>query len=429
MNLINNLIGGEVIGYGGFGCVFRPAIKCSSNKKIMKNSISKILIRRKGKEEFEQAKVLENILYKIRNYRKYFILPTSICIPKKFRKQDLYKFERKCKAFKNKITKKNINKKKNFLVNVISQDGGYIIDEYIKHIRNINKFDEYNFKIMDLIKNAVIPMNNKNVYHFDLKSSNILFKKNQNFQIIDWGISYVNYNDDYQDIMNRPLQFNVPYTILLFYDSYQDAINTTANSNFGFISKDDALECAEFIITDYATKYSSGHLPFLRLISKQMLPDFSEIYLIKNFIALAIMEKDNYKQVDGKLIFNRKKYYQDIFKHNMDIFGVLSSYFNFYDTDFKKKIPRNLYQEIVNNLNIYFKPLIFDCSNKKMSTSQLLNQIKKINLGKYKTSYLSKKSSSLKKSASKSRSKSKSKSKRKYKSKYKNKSRKKSINN
>ena len=177
--------------------------------------------------------------------------------------------------------------------------------------------------------------------------------------------------------MNRPLQFNVPYTILLFYDSYQDAINTTANSNFGFISKDDALECAEFIITDYATKYSSGHLPFLRLISKQMLPDFSEIYLIKNFIALAIMEKDNYKQVDGKLIFNRKKYYQDVFKHNMDIFGVLSSYFNFYDNDFKK-IPRNLYQEIVNNLNIYFKPLIFDCSNKKVSTSHLLNQIKKL---------------------------------------------------
>ena len=33
MNLSNNLIGGEVIGYGGFGCVFRPAIKCSSNKK------------------------------------------------------------------------------------------------------------------------------------------------------------------------------------------------------------------------------------------------------------------------------------------------------------------------------------------------------------------------------------------------------------
>ena len=26
MNLSNNLIGGEVIGYGGFGCVFRPAI-------------------------------------------------------------------------------------------------------------------------------------------------------------------------------------------------------------------------------------------------------------------------------------------------------------------------------------------------------------------------------------------------------------------
>ena len=78
MNLINNLIGGEVIGYGGFGCVFKPAIKCSSNKKIMKNSISKILIRKKGKEEFEQAIILENILYKIRNYRKYFILRTSI---------------------------------------------------------------------------------------------------------------------------------------------------------------------------------------------------------------------------------------------------------------------------------------------------------------------------------------------------------------
>ena len=83
-------------------------------KKIMKNSISKILIRRKGKEEFEQAKVLESILYKIRNYRKYYILPTTICIPKNLEKQDLHKFERKCKSFKNKITRKNINKKEEF---------------------------------------------------------------------------------------------------------------------------------------------------------------------------------------------------------------------------------------------------------------------------------------------------------------------------
>jgi hypothetical protein len=410
-----NYIGGDIIGHGGYGCVFRPPISCSSGKK-KRNTISKIMLRRKGKEEFEQSKLIQGLLYNIKDYKKYFLLPSSICIPKKFRKQDIKNWDRKCKRIgsSKSITRKNINKKKNFLLNIISNDGGNTIEYFIKRINSRQKFNEFNNNLIELIKNAIIPMNEKGVYHFDLKSGNIVGKKNKNFQVIDWGISFIDHgleDDEPLKLMNRrPIQFNIPYTNLLFHDNYQKAINTTANSNFGDISKDDAIECAEYIIGDYISKHGPGHIYYLRPICKNMFPEYSEIYLIKNFIALAIMEKQFYKQVDGKLEFDKVKYYKEVFKPNIDIFGVVSSYYNFYDNEFKKKIPNYLYDDIVNNLHIYLKPLIFDFPKKKIDTNYLFNQLKKINIATYNYSSSSKRSS---KKSSSLRKKSKSVSKRK----------------
>ena len=48
--------GGKVIGSGGFGCIFRPQIKCNASEKIYGDNkydptgISKVMIKKYGKQ-------------------------------------------------------------------------------------------------------------------------------------------------------------------------------------------------------------------------------------------------------------------------------------------------------------------------------------------------------------------------------------------
>ena len=55
--------GGEAIAAGGFGCVFRPPLKCSSkksthNSSLKKNNmVSKLMIQKYGEEEFAKQMI------------------------------------------------------------------------------------------------------------------------------------------------------------------------------------------------------------------------------------------------------------------------------------------------------------------------------------------------------------------------------------
>ena len=48
--------GGNVIGSGGFGCVFRPALKCSKKKQRKTNMVSKLMTRKHAKKSILQSK-------------------------------------------------------------------------------------------------------------------------------------------------------------------------------------------------------------------------------------------------------------------------------------------------------------------------------------------------------------------------------------
>ena len=47
--------GGAAIASGGFGCVFRPSIKCK-NKKNKKNTVSKLMIKELADREILESK-------------------------------------------------------------------------------------------------------------------------------------------------------------------------------------------------------------------------------------------------------------------------------------------------------------------------------------------------------------------------------------
>ena len=43
--------GGKVVGSGGFGCVFRPALKCRGKQRTAKKMISKLMTNKQAHAE------------------------------------------------------------------------------------------------------------------------------------------------------------------------------------------------------------------------------------------------------------------------------------------------------------------------------------------------------------------------------------------
>ena len=81
--------GGKLIDYGGYGCVFYPALKCKNRTR--KQGISKLMFKEYGDREFKDLTKFGKILKKIPNYQHFFIGPETVQCknPEKFTKDDL----------------------------------------------------------------------------------------------------------------------------------------------------------------------------------------------------------------------------------------------------------------------------------------------------------------------------------------------------
>jgi serine/threonine protein kinase len=368
-NIGAKVIGGKVIGSGGFGCVFDPQLKCLNMRKRDKNKISKLMIERYAVSEFEEITNIKEKLETIPNYQDYFLLnDITICKPDKLTKSDLIHFSDKCKALpKNDITKDNINNSLDKLMLLNMPHGGIPIDDYIYENGSFNKIHMLNIKLIDLLKNGIIPMNEKNVYHSDIKDSNILIKEhgtNIQMRLIDWGLSVEYENDDNKQFpkawKNRPLQFNVPFSVILFTDDFVERY-TSYLDNGGQM---DTEHLRPFII-DYIhywiEKRGAGHYKFINEImtilfghditsisgdekNKVIETQFTMTY-ITNYI-LEVVENYTRFRPDGTL--NMREYLNEVFIKIIDIWGFICLYFPLLD------LLNNNYERLNDNLLAMF---------------------------------------------------------------------------
>jgi serine/threonine protein kinase len=233
-------VAGRAIASGGFGCVFSPELKCAdkpeSSALEKHKRVSKVMIKRYAIEEYEEIQAIRTKLSKVPNYSRYFLVDGfTLCKIKSFSKHDLLNFKKGCKALKrDEIDETNINKPevldKLLALNMIN--GGITVDEHIeKHIHNGIALKKMNDNLTDLLINGIIPMNKVGVYHCDIKDSNILIDSKKQPRLIDWGLSTeyhrsMNENTNRIDYpstwYNRPLQYNVPFSVILFTDMFID---------------------------------------------------------------------------------------------------------------------------------------------------------------------------------------------------------------
>ena len=223
-----NKIGGNVLASGGFGCVFSPALKCEGKRKREKGNISKLMTIKHAKDEYDEINDIKGKLENIPNYEDYYLVAdVTMCRPAKLQSSDLKNFSKKCTALpKNNITHKNINNSLDELMTLNMPNGGTPVDDYIYNNGSFEKLHEINTSLIKLLRDGILPMNKKNIYHCDIKDSNILVDDTSGIKtrLIDWGLS-TEYKPFKREVFpntwkNRPFQFNVPFSVVLFTDAF-----------------------------------------------------------------------------------------------------------------------------------------------------------------------------------------------------------------
>lgn len=340
-----NIKGGKAINSGGYGCIFKPALKCDDNH-ARSNGISKLMTKHHASIEYDIIERFIKVIKRIPNYRDYFLVDdTSLCVPDKLTKSDLTHFNRTCSSLvKDNVTSSNINKKLASLNVLNLPDAGIDFDHFILTLPlSSNNMQNINEHMIDLLEHAVVPMNKLHILHMDLKGSNLMIDSSEKtFKIIDWGLA-----DIYDGInipivaTNRPIQYNAPFSSILFNDDFYTIYSEFLQREPDILNRSDQndKELNQFIINYYfywKTNRGEGHHVYIQSVMRSIyagklnkyitiddLPKLTDYFFynsILNYIA-PILRK--YTQ-DNK--FNATLYFKEVYSKNVDIWGVLISY-------------------------------------------------------------------------------------------------------
>lgn len=231
--------GGEAIDSGGYGCVFQPALKCKSlnpNATISQNTknISKLMSTQDAKEEYAILQKFANIIkysHKTDMFRFMVLSGITMCqvSPTQY---DIDQYNKNCGRL---VEKNGMNNISGLMALNIPYAGKNLLKMFNElRLQNspINKriVIEYFKKMRVLFQEGVLLLyeTKPKIIHGDLKEENILCQYNESFtniydeiKLIDWGLSFTydeknNPKEAIRQLSRRPLQFNLPFGILLF---------------------------------------------------------------------------------------------------------------------------------------------------------------------------------------------------------------------
>jgi len=423
-NKIKN--GGKILATGGFGCIFSPALKCNGTKKRRKNNVSKLMTTKYAQQEYNTISKLNTVLNKIPNYDNYFLINNfTLCKPSKLSNSDLTNFN-KCETLKkHNITKKNINSSLDKVLSLNMPYGGVTIDSFIMKNKSYEKLLIMNDKLIKLLINGILLMNKMNIYHNDIKDSNILIdynnKENVKVRLIDWGLTvhYVPFENKIfpKNWRNRPLQFNVPFSVVLFtdmfYDSYSNFLKeheiTSNNQNIKILLTTQKKELILFVknyMKNWMKERGLGHYKYINKImymlfyheitsithkadvvnikntqvehdQKKYIEKHYTSKFINNYLVEILLNFTSFRS-DGTL--NLREYLDNIFIKIIDVFGFTVSYFPLYELLFENYNVLNENQMLLfDNLKKIFLEYLYNPRIQPINIDNLVNNLKNIN--------------------------------------------------
>lgn len=370
-------IGGAAIAAGGFGCVFYPALRCSTerghNKETLyvdadESYVSKVLEKRDAREEFDAGKKIYLALKDVPNSRNYFVFPTSLCIPAPAEQDEVKNVQSVCQNKRNIGYVNSYGKwiwDKNARIIEIPYAGTevkQVFDNFAEGSRNnIDAFRAYCiFLIADLIKNAIMPMIKRGIIHNDIKSENMMIDHKNRLRIIDWGLSgFLNkgrLSDDHF-LRDRPFQFNVPFGGILIGNKFnkflKEKCSQIAETSLGKdeVSKTLAIplqitsflsmlgvkdinhyslpghfgytesRIASTILTCSKTGYTN---PFIDHSDQTLTSSLTMRYIVTDNL-ITIARAFSKATPEGHIVFDEESYARNVYLNNADIWGALSA--------------------------------------------------------------------------------------------------------
>lgn len=353
--------GGEVIGAGGYGCIFSPALRCAGSNE-RKGDITKLLEKNDANDEWNELKNVRNIVKNIPNYNNYFLVNNIFkCKPNTITENDL----------KNVIICENalgsigistaeINKNLDKLEIINMPYGGIDLLKIITENKEL--FSTLNNILLELLVKGILPMNKLGFFHCDIKAQNILYLK-QKCRLIDWGISVLIKDIPVkvipEKIKNNKLQYNSPFSRIIFNkifdDYYKLHIKNNNKINKSNLNLNTELQVLMFDYYFYFTKLAGdGHENFINLY---FIPEFFKINGINNppkdfnltaYLFSLYMTKILIKYIDFKdNTFKKTDYFNEVYIKNLDVWGFISIYFEYIMNNYNKTLKINLSNIII----------------------------------------------------------------------------------
>jgi serine/threonine protein kinase len=413
----NNKQGGKVLASGGFGCVFTPALKCKGKSKRDKNKISKLMTNKHAKEEFDELSYVNSKLNVIPNYKNYFLIDDfTLCKPSKLTQDDLKNY-RECGALeKEGITKKTINNELDKLLAINMPYGGNTVEDFIINNKHYGELIKLNNKLLELLKHGILEMNKKHIYHSDIKASNILILLHDNasvdnmkVRLIDWSLTvqYVPFKNNKfpNNWKNRPLQFNVPFSIILFTEIFVDSYSKFLDKNGASSGKKHEL-LFEFIknyLYLWMKERGQGHYKYINKImymlfkydvtqtdeyaNNKTLKDSNNLKkfietnytlpCIINYLVEVLLHFTKFNN-DGSL--NMRYYLDNNFIHLIDVWGFVISYLPLYELLFENYANLTEVQMLIfTKLKYIFLKYLYEPQIELINLTNLENNLKEIN--------------------------------------------------
>jgi hypothetical protein len=339
--------GGAAIAAGSYGCVFKPALLCKDST-IRIDGVSKLMTDIEATKEINSvSSTIINIIKTIPDNINYFI-PNSQqeftkCEVGNLSKDDLENL-RICGNFKTGVMSgslKNppfennpsvwIERHKDKLAIIQQADGGSEFTNTIKNLTPdnfIRRFSVINSKLVSLIKYGIIVMNKKGLFHLDIKPANMVYKVIGPFpdnsdppllRLIDWGFAISTNNKLFsiiqEQLVTHTTMMNVPFSSILF---DRDVAIFIEDLKYNGDSNKIIAEKIFYIYYDVG-----GHIDHI-------LNDIKRIYKFKDINEATTIWINYIEAILDIYTINSqttaRKYFNEIYKHNVDIYGVLLTY-------------------------------------------------------------------------------------------------------
>ena len=393
------MLGGKVIGSGTYGCVFKPPLKCEGDTQRPQNYISKVMETRNANDEDREIKSILNLVKDIPNHEDYYMVSgVTLCKPQLPTISDYKDYNEKCHALLRKEIKswdfgKALGKGKIMMLQI--PDGGASIENLFIEPLTESEFSDINRALIKVMVNGIVPLNNSNTLHMDIKGGNIVYsKRDKKAKLIDWGLA-IHFDDPtiapIQDLEQYSIMVNQPFTRLLFYTDFQRDLNNFSKSHTISSIPNKTYETllpiyTKFLrdnyFTDEKTKREQvfdrhfdgiGHLDYiLGILIRSLGSPKSGLDLIAQQIASAYLR---FSFKDGiRNNFDENAFFYQVFRHNCDIHGFLYSY---YDATFSNnRLDRIIRKDIMSVLIKYLFSI--DYSDKRFPIEEIATRLRAI---------------------------------------------------